>query len=148
MTTSQYENDISGKKADVYKNLQTGGYSVRSRETENYGIVISHEKTVVMNDVEFVVSENGRQDVLKEGRKNVHAVVRGVVVEQDVWGLVESGEAIPVSYNPEKYSNFVHSETEELVDAAEYIIFGEVVDESAGPEDKNIEVFAINVDYK
>lgn len=121
----RYESGIRGKKADIYRNLQTGGYSIRSRETETYGTVIGHEDVVVVTDAEFVVQEKGRQRVLEEERKNVHAVVRGVVSSLDEWDGVNDADTVPVTYNPYEYAHFVHAETEEPIESAEQVLIGE-----------------------
>tara|TARA_R110000851_G_scaffold59052_1_gene136866 strand:- start:33 stop:587 length:555 start_codon:yes stop_codon:yes gene_type:complete len=55
-------------KIYVYRNLHQKCWSVKYR-----GLVIAHTPTAFMWDVEFVVNEAGRQRVLKEGVKNVHA---------------------------------------------------------------------------
>lgn len=131
----RYESGIQGKKADVYRNLQTGGYSIRSRETETYGTVIGHEDAVVVENAEFVVQEKGRQRVLEEERKNVHAVVRGVVGKLSDWDDVSDTETVPVTYNPYEYAHFVHAETEEPIESAETVLIGENG------------VFAVGVEY-
>lgn len=131
----QYESGVVGKKADVYRNLQVGGYSIRSRETETYGTVIGHEDEVVMENVEFVVQEAGRQKVLEEERKNVHAVVRGVVDTKDSWEGIDTNNAIPITYNPYEYAHFVHANTEEPIESADRVLIGEDG------------VFAVGVEY-
>jgi len=55
-------------KIYVYRNLNRKIWSVKYR-----GLVIAHTPTAFMWDVEFKVNEAGRQRVLKEGVKNVHA---------------------------------------------------------------------------
>lgn len=62
-------------RAFVYRNLANGCWSVKVS-----GLVALHADTVLLRNAEFVVSEAGRQRVLKERRKNVHAGVRGEVV--------------------------------------------------------------------
>lgn len=57
-------------KIYVYRNLHHKCWSVKYR-----GLVIAHTPTAFMWDVEFIVNEAGRQRVLKEGVKNVHAYV-------------------------------------------------------------------------
>lgn len=52
----------------IYRNLRTGGFSVKHR-----GIVIDHSDSLIASNVEFRVSESGRQRVICEKRKNVHA---------------------------------------------------------------------------
>lgn len=58
----------------VYKNLHKDCYSVRDESTRR---VVAHQDFVHLTDVAFKVSEAGRQRVLRERRKNVHAGVRG-----------------------------------------------------------------------
>ena len=67
----------SGTPVDVYWNLHKDVFSVRSRRREDYGKVIAHVDEFTLSDVKFVVNESGRQRVLAERRKNVHALVRG-----------------------------------------------------------------------
>lgn len=106
-----------GTKVDVYRNLQKGGLSIRSRETETYGLVIDHRKGVVLEDVEFVVREKGRQKVLDEGVKNVHAVARGIISEE----MEVDSEAIEVTYNPYKYDSFVSKQDERPINTASLV---------------------------
>ena len=55
-----------------------------------------------MEDAKFVVSKSGRQRVLREGKKYVHAFVVGELV--DTWNLTESFEE--VRYNPHIFDAF------------------------------------------
>lgn len=64
------------KTVDVYRNLHTGLWSVRQG-----GVVRCHIDRLFMYGCRMVVSQNGRQRVLEEGRKNVHAVIRGKVCD-------------------------------------------------------------------
>lgn len=64
-------------KVAVYRNLHNGMFSIQCREGENYGRVICHSKSVRLKNVSFVVRENGRQKVIREQKKNVHAFVVG-----------------------------------------------------------------------
>lgn len=110
-----------GTKVDVYWNFHDNIWSIRSRETESYGLVIDHQERVVVEDVEFVVSEKRRQDVLEEGVKNVHAVVRGVIGEN-----AEPDESwTDITYNPFKYSNFVTVEDEDPIHEADVVVLSE-----------------------
>lgn len=70
-------------KADVYRCLHShvrGTWSLRSRETKDYGRVRSHRNTVIMEDVEYVVQKSGKERACKENQRNVHAFCRGQVV--------------------------------------------------------------------
>ena len=62
-------------KVKVYYNLHKKCYSIVSLEKENYGRVIKHENYVPLTNAQFKVSEKGRQRVLREQKKNVHAYV-------------------------------------------------------------------------
>ena len=64
----------------IYRNLKTGGFSVMNR-----GLVVDHGDHYVItphasndDEVRFVVRQSGRERVLHEGQKNVHAFVVGV----------------------------------------------------------------------
>jgi hypothetical protein len=52
----------------IYRNLRTGGFSVKHK-----GLVVCLAHSLYGLAVEFRVSEKGRQKVIKEKRKNVHA---------------------------------------------------------------------------
>lgn len=90
-------------RVDVYYNLQKQCLSVRSREKHTYGKVIKHVNSIVLKDVEFVVSEAGRQRVIKSKQKNVHAYVRGTTTKLPKRYSIEN----VVKYNPYLYSSFV-----------------------------------------
>lgn len=52
----------------IYRNLHTGGFSIKQR-----GRVIDRDNFFIAKNVTFKVNELGRQRVIKEKRKNVHA---------------------------------------------------------------------------
>ena len=63
------------KPVHVYRNLGNAAkerYSIRQG-----GLVVGHTDEITLTDCEFKVSEAGRQRVLREGRKNVHAYIKG-----------------------------------------------------------------------
>ena len=93
-------------EVEVYFNLHKHLFSVRSRQT---GLVIAHESVVRLTDVTFRVSEAGRQRVLRERKKNVHAFVRGTVDTLDSgWRHWHGeGEAVAARYNPYEGPHFV-----------------------------------------
>ena len=59
---------------DVYRNLRTGGWSVRDPKTR---LVVDHAVALVLHDVVFRVSVASRERARREGRRNVHAFARG-----------------------------------------------------------------------
>lgn len=95
-------------KVRVYFNLHRKLFSVMDCATRR---VIGHRRTVNLSGARFVVSEPGRQRVIREKRKNVHAFVEGTLVE-----------AVPptrtwrrVSYNPYFAGHFYCPDTPERV---------------------------------
>lgn len=98
-------------KVFVYFNLHRKCFSIKALEGPNKGRVVAHRNDVLLFDGTFKVSEAGRQRVLKEQRKNVHA---GVVGQWDETGTdlisIDRVTTIgtPITYNPYKYNTFVH----------------------------------------
>ena len=93
-------------RVEVYRNLHNGMWSVRSKKT---GRVIAHMNEVFLKDCVFKVREGGRQKVLREKQKNVHAFIEGDLMnlskqEQElIYDMVGFG----VTYNPYKFDSFV-----------------------------------------
>lgn len=93
--------DLS-KPVEVYKNLHRDCFSVRQG-----GIVRFHTEIVCLKDVTYKVSEAGRQRVLREKRKNVHAFVVGKICHsQEVIKETFPFPAAWVTYNPYKNDSF------------------------------------------
>jgi hypothetical protein len=63
-----------------YWNLHARCWSIQDAKTRR---VIGHATRVLLRDVAFKVSEAGRQRVLREGRKNVHAFAVGELSAAD-----------------------------------------------------------------
>ncbi|AFV51219.1 hypothetical protein First_0089 [Mycobacterium phage First] len=94
----------------VYWNLHRGMWSVKALEGPDKGRVIARERHVILRNVIGKVSEAGRQRVLREGRKNVHAGLVGELVQAEA--VVLSKDARPVTYNPRKFETFVYADDE------------------------------------
>lgn len=93
---------LIGEVVEVYVNLnqtkkgdEHATFSVRHK-----GKVYAHAKNVELIDVEFKIQEGGRARAVAQGKRNVHAFVKGILVDvQDEPVKAEPrGEA--VSYNP------------------------------------------------
>ena len=97
----RYKIDYS-KKVFVYKNLHKDCWSIKQD-----GLVKAHTEEVRMWDCAFQVNAKGRQKVLDEQRKNVHAGIKGYIDNDQ---QVPSG--VEVTYNPYKYDSFVDKATE------------------------------------
>jgi hypothetical protein len=96
-------------KVFVYRNLHKNCYSVKDWKTK---LVIAHVDEIILVDAEFKVSEAGRQRVLKEKRKNVHAGVMGFWDKKAVIAFFRFNRRThPAYYNPYKYDSFVNKAT-------------------------------------
>lgn len=97
----------------VYRNLHRGGYSVMSLEPGTYGKVIDHADKVIISNPRFVVQPAGRKRVIKEGRKNVHAFIRGELSDHNPCTCL-----FPITYNPYRCGSFVDSKGEPVYTGA------------------------------
>ena len=119
-------------KVQVYRNLHNGLISIQDLST---GLVLGHADAIDLKHADFIVREAGRQRVIKEKRKNVHAFVRGEVVDvfnfqpykgRGIEGHLEGegtrlhqcslfvATTTEVSYNPYKAAHFVGPAGEEV----------------------------------
>ena len=99
-------------KVEVYRNLHKNCWSVRDNKT---GKVIDHVDNIHIKDADLVVRKAGREKVLREKRKNVHAFVRGTIENCSSWHNEQ------IAYNPYKYDSFVLVESTEPIFHADHI---------------------------
>jgi hypothetical protein len=92
---------MSAAKYYIYRNLHTGGFSVKRR-----GHVIDRLKyqSLMAEDVTFKVNEAGRQRVIKDKKKNVHAFI--VCDKYELYGRESVDNARTITYNPYTSSSF------------------------------------------
>lgn len=64
--------------------------------------VVAHVETAYLENVKFKVSEAGRQRVLKNKRKNVHAYIYGDLMDR----LPDYGKFHSARYNPYELEKF------------------------------------------
>ena len=112
------------KRVYVYFNLHKKCWSVRQS-----GIVVSHDDCVLLKDCRFLVSNAGREKVLREKKKNVHAGISGYIVDRVPAGRSES----EVIYNPYKFTSFVDRIDHEPIERADYATL------SCGPDWRDVE---------
>lgn len=62
----------------VYRNLHKKCWSVQAKGDKGWRVVL-HLRSLVLMDVEFKVSRAGRERVLREKKKNVHAFAVGTL---------------------------------------------------------------------
>lgn len=87
----------------VYWNLHKGLWSVKALEGPQKGRVVAREPYVAIYNASPKVSEAGRQRVLMEKRKNVHAGVVGTLAHFD---KAYTQDLDAVTYNPYKGPSF------------------------------------------
>ncbi|MCS3661795.1 hypothetical protein [Salinibacter ruber] len=119
-------------KVDVYRNLKTGGFSIRSRDPDHfdgaYGRVVAHCKQALVGDVEFVVQQGARERAVEEGQRSVHAFVRGVLIGSGELPSLSEKQVRhwnEVTYNPFEQSDFVMVGSEEPVFTAPLALLGQ-----------------------
>tara|TARA_R100001086_G_scaffold36765_1_gene16502 strand:- start:88 stop:489 length:402 start_codon:yes stop_codon:yes gene_type:complete len=126
--------DIIGKKVEVYRNLHKNCFSVRHKGKVigylyDIGFGIPAPKLYLTNAT-FAVQPAGRNRVLLEGRKNVHAFVRGTV---SYLGGLQKKKIIrrckrKVTYNPYTMETFRYKNGKQILEAQHVIITkGEVL---------------------
>jgi len=90
-------------RVECYYNLHKRTFSVRALSGPDKGHVILHGDSVSLTEAEFIVQPAGRAKVLREGRKNVHAFVRGTLAPEL---LAMPLDAARITYNPFKADYF------------------------------------------
>jgi hypothetical protein len=114
--------EIIDRRARVYRNLQNGTMSVLTRQRNSKGnlswLLAGHTTDILLQDVKFYVSENGRQKVIRDRRKNVHAWAEGIVIAATA---EEVATPIDVAYNPYKTGTFVKRHTTISIFGAKYL---------------------------
>lgn len=114
--------DLEGMRVEVYRNLNNGKWSVRSLEGAYRGYVVAYVDEVVLHDALFYVSNSGRNKVLRNRVKMVHATVRGIFSYGKVTEVKDSD--VSVYYDPYKVNYFVDRQSmEELHDTYSRIEF-------------------------
>lgn len=144
-------------KREVYRNLHFRDETVYSVRKD--GLVQGHALTVLLDGttdspIVFAVGPKGNQRVRDEQRKNVHAVIRGYIVNA-VWypqgsvplGTIEREQCLSacdyfksehmaeyegyewkeVTYNPYKYKTFITVDDGEPIFTARRVVIGEEV---------------------
>jgi hypothetical protein len=107
-------------KVDVYKNLHKGCWSVRWK-----GRVKAHEDHVLLCEAKFHVSQAGRARVQRQKRKNVHAWIKGTLVNNDKPSAEQLSKMRECTYDPYKYNQFVDKEVGSPLQTAELVWLSE-----------------------
>lgn len=107
----------------VYRNLRTKKWSVQSRDGSKTQVVM-HADNVYMGVCQLVVGKKGNERVRLEQRKNVHAFVRGILLDTPsvMKDIPNDGVWVELTYNPYKHKSFVVKATQEPVSEAAVVV--------------------------
>lgn len=87
----------------VYFNLHKKVFSVLHKTPKGWRLW-RHLEDICLHNVVFRISESGRQRVIKEKKKNVHAYIEGNLHGNATFEA--NGDSHSISYNPYKYPKF------------------------------------------
>ena len=102
------------KKIEVYFNLHKKTWSVRQS-----GRVVGHTNYIQVKNPQYVVSQKGNERVRREKKKNVHAFVKGYLVnakQADKLIIPIQWTESAITYNPYEYPYF-HLDGMKVTDA-------------------------------
>lgn len=124
MTSGSFKSQIGkverlahkGQKVRVYRNLNKPEfYSIQACDGEDKNKVIGYAKCILLSNVSFKVSEASRQRVIRDGRKNVHGFVVGIL-EDASQTVLPSPQGLEATYNPYAFGYFFDRSTHNEVD--------------------------------
>lgn len=90
------------ERVKVYRNTNRGCWSILGTDNK----LLLHADALVLKDCKFTVQPAGRERVVPEGKKNVHAFVTGVIVPI-IWHHQFREKLERVIYNPIRYDHFI-----------------------------------------
>lgn len=102
------------KQVRIYFNLHKKMLSVQEKINGSWKVV-DHVEQIWLGNAKFKVSEAGRQRVLKQKRKNVHAYIEGIAnaVPENLTAFDS------INYNPYKLERF--HDGKKYVDKADFV---------------------------
>jgi hypothetical protein len=111
---------LINKKVRVYFNLHRKKLSVQEKTAKGWRVWL-HTNKITLENVTFKVSEAGRQRVLRERKKNVHAFVEGDLILLDETAKIQP--RMWVSYNPYRdIGKFYEVVSNKSIDKAKYAV--------------------------
>ena len=103
-----------GDRVEIYRNLHNDTFSIRRN-----GKVVKHLanwQSIFLKDVKFAVQPAGREKVRREGKKNVHAFIRGTYLAPSTFPHTTSEFKAKctewVTYNPYQNDHFTSTVTD------------------------------------
>jgi hypothetical protein len=121
----QYKKD---KFVHVYRNLSAEGEGLWSIKQDK--LVRIHASHVMLKDVTFHVQPAGNAKVRREGKKHVHAYVKGWLSSSEELNGIRAElnlgeddflEYFPVTYDPYRFTSFVNRDTHDPIYACDFL---------------------------
>jgi len=110
-----------GQRARIYRNLNNGRMSIQVKVGKSWKVV-GHIVDAVLQDVQFRVSEAGRQRVIRDGCKNVHAWGEGILLGEFDESIIAP---INLAYNPYQNETFLERGTDHIIASCKFLVVRE-----------------------
>lgn len=97
------------KPVFIYRNLHCHASNCLYSISQN-SLIVGHTGLILLQKCQFNVSQKGRERVLREQRKNVHARIKGFIAESGMGVEAEDKDLIlpaKISYNPYTDESFI-----------------------------------------
>lgn len=98
------------RKVNLYKPV----YAYRCLNNKDFlysimqnGLVVAHTNSILIRDASFIVRPGGLAKVRREQRKNVHAFVKGFLVESGMGIGSDKNLPAKITYNPYLNDSFI-----------------------------------------
>lgn len=112
---------LTGQRVFAYRNLHRECWSLKALDGPFRGKVIAHADAIGLHTAAFMVNETGRQRVIKNRRKNVHAgIIATIAIDMTYEGYMPT-----IHYNPYQCGDFIHGVNGDVVLSALYVHLGD-----------------------
>ncbi len=113
------------QRVKAYWNLHKEVWSLVACDGPDKGLVLGHCPRLGLLSAKFTVLESGRQRVIREKKKNVHAYAVGKLLSAPDCHLKIQFPVRPLSYNPYKAGHFVVRASGEPIHGTEVLLLAE-----------------------
>lgn len=116
---------IENQKVYAFWNLHLNVFSLQANVKDGEkrrNLVLAHGNNIILTDCKFIVRKSGREKVIRDKQKNIHAFVKGEYkgsAKPYQFGKNELSEAY---YNPYKQDCFTDKKTGEKLEKASIVL--------------------------
>ena len=101
---------------EVYRNLNNKCFSIKQK-----GLVVAHADNFIIHSVKTKISQKGRERVLKEKRKTVHAVLVSNNFEKVDKDSIDISKLDELYYEPYTLDSFINKRTGERLESIDSV---------------------------